>query len=121
MIDALIPIGSVVRLEGQDWLAVILGFFPNDGNLVSDYLAAPYPTGLLSEDNVAFVNADAIAEVVSHGFLDEQGEEVLTVLADLKNAEEELYVTIGRKLAEQGLVPPEDADGDAGAQPFSMD
>lgn len=102
MLDALIPIGSVVRLEGQDWLAFVLGFYPDNGEQLFDYLLAPYPMGIVGQGDTLLVNAGDIAEVVSRGYLDEQGEEVLDAAVAMMNAQAEAYVKMGKYLENAG-------------------
>lgn len=102
MLDALNPIGSVVRLDGQENLFVILGFYPNDGEMMYDYLAAPYPAGLADESSALFLNAGAITEIVAQGYLDEQGQKVLAATVELMNAQEAAYIAKGKALEEAG-------------------
>ena len=120
MQDALIPIGSVVRLKGQDWLAVILGFYPRSNEILFDYLAAPYPMGLATQEGALFGNADAIEEVVSRGYLDEQGEETLGALVEYMNAEAQAYIEDGRELERLGLLHLEE-EPPAGESTFKME
>ena len=69
MADALIPVGSVVRLDGVDLLAVVLGYFVDDRERMYDYLLAPYPVGLDSTEHAILVDAEGIAEVVAANLL----------------------------------------------------
>lgn len=114
MADALIPVGSVIRLEGADFLAVVLGFFVDDGEQMYDYLLAPYPAGLDDPDHAILANADAIAEVVSRGYLDEDGERVLVAASEMMEAKEKAYVIMGKALEEAGKFGEE-------ADSFSME
>lgn len=114
MADALIPVGSVVRLEGVDLLAVVLGYFVDDGERMYDYLLAPYPVGLDSTEHAILVDAEGIAEVVARGYLDEEGERALTAAAEMMEAKEEAYIAAGRELDAAGLFV--DAD-----EAFSME
>lgn len=108
MIGALLPVGSVVRLDGAEFLAVVLGYYVDNGEQMYDYLCAPYPAGLDDPSHTIFANSDAIVEVVSHGYLDEQGEEVLKAAVEMMNAREEAFVRIGTYLEENGLLGKDD-------------
>ena len=62
MVDAfavardILPVGSVVRLEGADALVMVMGFEPNlDGDEIADYLGAPYPMGLMNSSDISEV------------------------------------------------------------------
>lgn len=104
MADALIPVGSVVRLDGVSFLAVVVGFYVDDGEQMFDYLLAPYPSGLDDLEHAILADADAIAEVVSRGYLDEDGERALAAAAEAMEAQEKAYVLIGEYLEEKGMV-----------------
>lgn len=126
MLDALIPIGSVVRIAETDVLAVICGFYPDNGEELFDYLAAPYPIGLAGDDYAIFLDQEAIEEVVAPGYLDEQGEGLLKATVEMMNAREQAYVRIGRILDEAGELEGEDAgqdesEGASEGEPFSME
>lgn len=107
MIDNLIPVGSVVRLKEVDALVVILGYFPDDGERMYDYFAAPYPTGLASENHAILLDADGVAEVVSQGYLDDMGKKALEAAATVMNAREQAFITIGMALEESGELQQE--------------
>lgn len=102
MAETLLPIGSVVRLVGTDFLVVILGYYVDNGEQMFDYLAAPYPMGLDDPDHAILANADAIVEVVARGYLDEDGERALAAAAELMAAREDAYVIMGKALEEAG-------------------
>ena len=104
MADTLIPIGSIVRIEETDFLSVVLGYYVDDGEQMFDYLLAPYPTGLASPEHAILADADAIAEGVSRGYLDEEGERTLAAAADYMSAQEKAYVAAGTTLEEAGLL-----------------
>ena len=73
--------------NGAEFLAVVLGYYVDNGEQMYDYLCAPYPAGLDDPSHTIFANSDAIVEVVSHGYLDEQGEEVLKAAVEMMNAD----------------------------------
>ena len=104
MPDALIPVGSVVRLEGTESLAVVLGYYVDDGEQMFDYLLAPHPTGLMGPDSALLADSDAIVAVVSRGYLDEEGERALEAAAEYIAAQAEAFVEAGKVLEEAGLL-----------------
>lgn len=67
----LLPIGSVVILNGGTKKAMITGYCavseerPDD---MFDYRACPYPEGIMLSEGVALFNHDDIREVVHPGF-----------------------------------------------------
>ena len=104
MIEALIPVGSVVRLVESDFLAIICGFYPDDGEQMYDYLAVPYPFGLTSPDALLFLDEGAVTEVVAPGYADEHGQEVLAAAVEMMNAREEAFIAIGEELEKEGSL-----------------
>ena len=71
----ILPIGSVVRLDGADALVMVMGFEPRlDEGEVADYLGVPYPMGLVSEDAAIAFDADAVAEVRHRGVWDDEAD-----------------------------------------------
>ena len=70
----ILPIGSIVKLEGLNKKFMIYGYLQSSGlneKKVFDYSAVPYPEGNLDPRfNIAF-NRDKIGEVLFRGFEDE--------------------------------------------------
>lgn len=86
MVSGLLPIGSVVRLEGTDTLVMVIGFKPESDGVEADYLGVVYPQGLVSDDAALVFDADAVAEVVFRGFWDEEGEAARDALRAYRDA-----------------------------------
>ena len=82
----LLPVGSVVRLEGADALVMVAGFKPTFDGVEADYLGVVYPQGLVSDDAALAFDADAIAEVVFRGYWDEEGEAARAALRHYREA-----------------------------------
>ncbi|MBQ1290297.1 MAG: DUF4176 domain-containing protein [Lachnospiraceae bacterium] len=71
--NSLLPIGSVVRVQGSEALLLVTGTNVSDpaGNIY-DYQACFYPVGFLSEDQLAAFNHTDIEEIYAVGYLDEE-------------------------------------------------
>ena len=108
MIEELLPIGTVVRIGEGGPLATIMGFYPDDGKRMYDYLAAPLPMGLATAGHAILLDTDGISEVVSRGYLDPSGREALKGAAAIMNAREEAFVAIGAELERQGRLGGDD-------------
>lgn len=69
-----LPLGSVVRVEGNDALMVVVARGAltevNGRRGYFDYAAVLYPNGLVDAGHVLFFNRENIAEVVFVGFID---------------------------------------------------
>lgn len=89
-VGRLLPMGSVVRLQGTDALVVVMGLLPQTEDGQADYLAVPYPMGLVANDGALAFDADAVAQVVHEGFWDQQGETALEALRRYRQATDEL-------------------------------
>ena len=70
----LLPVGSVVRLQGAEALVMVAGYEPLLDEGWADYLGVPYPMGLVQEDAAVAFDADAVAEVVQRGLWDSEAE-----------------------------------------------
>ncbi len=110
MVDAfavardILPVGSVVRLEGADALVMVMGFEPNlDGDEIADYLGAPYPMGLISEDTALAFDSSAVAEVCHRGFWDDEAERGVAAVRRFHAATTDAYNRL-RELADS-LTP----------------
>lgn len=82
-----LPIGSVVLLKEAKRKVVIIGFgVVEDGSkVVWDYLGCAYPIGVVSSDSNLLFNRDQIEELVSVGYVDEEGKKFIGELS--KNME----------------------------------
>jgi hypothetical protein len=90
MANSLLPVGSVVRLEGADALVMVMGFQPQLEDVSADYLGVVWPQGLVSDDAALAFDADAVAEVVHRGFWDEEGEAALAAVRRYRDAVDDL-------------------------------
>ncbi|MBS2967596.1 DUF4176 domain-containing protein [Metabacillus sp. KIGAM252] len=84
--ENLLPIGSIVILEGGNIKLMIYGrkqilVTDDDRNgQLFDYLSAPYPEGYVSQEYTYVFNHENIAEVVFKGHIDSEEEEFQKVL-----------------------------------------
>ena len=83
-VHELLPVGSVVRLQGASALIMVMGFAPQVGDMEADYLGVAYPQGLVSEHAALAFDADAVDEVVWRGHWDEEGNEALAAVRRLR-------------------------------------
>lgn len=90
MPSTLLPVGSVVRLQGADALVMVLGFQPQLDEGSADYLGAVYPQGLVSDDAALAFDADAIAEVVHRGYWDDEGDAALQAVRRVRDAADDV-------------------------------
>lgn len=68
----LLPIGSVVKLEGIEPIAMIIGRMVVSADKRDfDYVGVPYPVGYLGDEKVLCFNHDKIAEELHRGYLTE--------------------------------------------------
>ena len=76
-VQDLLPIGSVVRLEGGQKNVVIIGVMQvkrqKDGRAVPyDYMGVPYPEGYVGGEMGLLFNHDKIREVIFEGYTNEE-------------------------------------------------
>ena len=85
MSKKLLPLGSIVYLEGGTVKLMVVGrgaVLEQDGtNVYSDYVGVIYPKGINPED-AAFFNHESIEKVVFKGFEDEEEVRLLVVYED---------------------------------------
>mgnify|MGYP004580725461 CR=1 FL=1 len=76
-----LPLGSIVLLNGGIQKLIVIGrgvIVENaERELFFDYVAVPYPTGLVG-DSVAYFNADNIAKVIYEGYSDDDDKVVVS-------------------------------------------
>ena len=82
MSKELLPLGSILYLEGATSKLMVVGrcpVFESDNETVySDYVGVVYPEGINPEDAI-FFNHDNIDKVVFEGFKDEEEERFMEV------------------------------------------
>ena len=83
-IHELLPIGSVVLLEGGQKRLMIYGVKQTDVETKEeyDYIGVIYPEGNMGKGTQFLFNHDQIHEVVFQGFADEERENFINNLAD---------------------------------------
>jgi len=87
----LLPIGSVVLLNGADKRLMIIGVIqvnPDDGKEY-DYLACLYPEGFVGPEHTYLFDRGEIAEISAEGFADAEHDTFRARLAELLDAPEE--------------------------------
>lgn len=86
----LLPIGSVVKLEGADKTILVIGIKQRhpDSDEVMDYIGVTYPEGYIN--NVLFFtfNHDNITDIVFRGYECEERKEFLQAVAVMLKEEE---------------------------------
>ena len=85
-IKELLPIGSIVLLEGGEKRLMIhgvrqVGSEDNDG-LEYDYVSVPYPEGNIGTEFTYLFNHPDISQVVFRGYEDEEREEFIKNLSN---------------------------------------
>ena len=88
--EGLLPVGSVVRLQGSDAQVMVLGFEPQLGDVQADYLGVAYPMGLVSDDAALAFDASEIAEVVFAGYWDAEGDAALAAVQRFHDAADDV-------------------------------
>ena len=64
----ILPIGSVVLLEGAEDFLMIIGYLPKGiDNVERDYMGVVYPIGLMDISDVKAFNREDIREVIFEG------------------------------------------------------
>ena len=76
--EELLPVGSIVLLKEAKRKVVIIGFaVVEDGSKeIWDYLGAPYPIGVLSNDKNLIFNRNQIEKVVFIGYSDDEDKDL---------------------------------------------
>ena len=85
MIEELLPIGSVVLLNGGEKRLMIIGVVqtdPTDGERY-DYLACLYPEGFVGPEYSYLFNHEDIQKVSSKGFTDDEHSDFRENLAEM--------------------------------------
>lgn len=82
MTQELLPLGSILYLEGATSKLMIVGrgpvFESDNESVYSDYVGVVYPEGINPEDAI-FFNHENIDKVVFEGFKDEEEERFMEV------------------------------------------
>lgn len=78
MWNGLLPIGSVVSIQGGSSRLMILAsgvVMDYDHKKVYDYCSCPFPQGFSNHENMIMFNRDAIEDIYCVGYLSPEGEE----------------------------------------------
>jgi hypothetical protein len=72
--EELLPIGSIVLLNGGEKRLMIIGVLQvnPDDNEEYDYLACLYPEGFVGPEHIYLFNSEDIESVVAEGFTDDE-------------------------------------------------
>lgn len=73
--QGILPIGTVVLLEGSDKKAMIIGVcqqLEGDNTRVWDYVGVPYPEGYLGSKYTFVFDGDQIQDICQLGYQDEE-------------------------------------------------
>jgi len=86
MVKELLPVGSVVLLNGGTKKTVIMGIMQfgtiNNEKISFDYVAVPYPEGFIGLDTLLFFNHLDINEVVFDGHDDAERRNLIQMLSE---------------------------------------
>mgnify|MGYP004559404369 FL=1 len=105
-----LPIGSVVKLKGNDKKIMIIGYYSleyNNAVRIYDYVGCSYPEGLLIKNNSYSFNHSDISSVVFNGYIDESFNKLNTNLKDEPSDDKNLETKssfINVKFDENGVV-----------------
>jgi len=98
-----LPIGSVVRLEGEDRFLVITGFMAWDSKTPAywEYVAVPYPLGCTEDPNGIYFDRSMIDTVYQMGYLNDEG---LALMDELASTEDEFLEERLAALLREGII-----------------
>ncbi len=71
MMKELLPVGSVVLLQGATKKTIIIGIMQikeGEENKTYDYIGVPYPEGFLGKDSAYLFNREHINDVIFTGY-----------------------------------------------------
>lgn len=81
MSEDLLPIGTIVKTRDERYPdLMVVGYYPETSYSRSDYLAVPWPIGFVRELACILLDAKDIQSVVSLGYEDEVGKELLAAM-----------------------------------------
>lgn len=75
MEQELLPLGSVVKIKGEEEKVLIVGLYSvvyDKEIIVYDYQAVSYPKGLTLSDRIYSFNTEDVVEVIHRGYEDEE-------------------------------------------------
>lgn len=80
------PIGSVVLLDDNDSMIMIMGYNCTLGDTEYEYIGCLYPIGFEADSDVKLFNANNISEVLFKGYVTENFGLLEEVLIDMKES-----------------------------------
>ena len=84
----LLPVGTVLLLEGGEKKVMITGFYTipeNNQNTVYDYSGCLYPEGIISSNQTLLFNHNQITKVFYMGYKDKEEQEFKKKLGEVIN------------------------------------
>lgn len=89
----LLPVGSIVQIEGGTRKTVIIGILQYNQekpDKLYDYLGVPYPEGFIGQGSTYLFNHEAISEVVYKGFEDEERKKFMNLVDKIQKGIENI-------------------------------
>ena len=82
MSQNLLPIGTIVKVEGVEQLLMICGYAPcsEEEKKIRDYSLIGFPNGFFSEEGVLQVERDKIAEIIFDGYRNDKTDPFLETI-----------------------------------------
>ena len=117
--NRLLPIGSVVRVAGEEDPLMVIGFYPEAEGRSYDYLAAQYPQGLFEIPVMSAFDEDLIEEVLFEGYQDELGAQALEAAKGYMDTIADANVKIAQAFAEYMREHPDTFGADGDDEPTS--
>ena len=84
--NELLPVGSVVLLEGATKKTIIMGIFQiseDHPGEIYEYLGVPYPEGYMGPGSSYLFQHEHIAEVIAKGYEDEDRKKMMDLVGEL--------------------------------------
>lgn len=102
-VDGILPIGSVVLLEGGKKRIMIIGYLgikDEKANEFYEYTGCPYPEGLLDQNRIYAFNTENIKEIYYRGYSDKETRDFNKKMESFKSK----YVVNGKLIKSVGKI-----------------
>lgn len=86
-----LPLGSVVSLKNGNEVVIIGYMTENARGELYDYIAVPYPSGMVKGVELILVNTDAISNVIYDGYHDASVDDFLDRLSSLEKSAPNIF------------------------------
>lgn len=86
-----LPLGSVVSLKNGDEIVIIGYLTENARGDLYDYIAVPYPSGLVKGVETVLVNFEAISKVIFEGYHDVLSDNFLEQLDNFEKSASNIF------------------------------